>query len=400
MDWPILAVDKVLFAGQYVAAIAADSPEAAAAAALAIDVRYEELPGIFQISEALAPGAPVLHEHPNAMHFSWASGPAVAHPNMQGQTIVQRGDVDAAFARCARTFEHRFTTPRHHAGHIEPHACTVWIDAEDRVHVITTNKSPFPLRAQLAKSIGVPLETVIIETAFIGGDFGGKGLSVDEFGCYFLAAATDRPIKFARRHLDDVRSTNVRHAADIRMRTGLSAGGSIEAMDISVTYDGGAFAAGKPLKSLVPRTLAQGTVSRRQRPHYEHRGLHEHRPGRTHSGAGRRPTRLCARIAYRHDCDRSRHRPDRVSPATRGRRWRSRFSRRAVSPTARTRSPHGARGSIRRAIDTPWSRCGRRPRVPPYRHGRSARRITALRRRPARSDQRRHRSRRPARRRC
>jgi hypothetical protein len=82
-----------------------------------------------------------------------------------------------------------------------------------------------------------------------------KGVSVDEFVCYFLAAATKRPITYARRHLEDVRSTNVRHAAHICLKLGLGAGGSIETMDITMTYDGGAFAAGKPLKTIVPGHL-------------------------------------------------------------------------------------------------------------------------------------------------
>ena len=252
MDWPVLAGDKVLFIGQHVAAVAADTPEIAAAAVREIDVRYEELPAVFAPAAALAPDAPVLHEHPERYTFLHGARTVVAHRNLQGHVVSQIGDVEGALRNAERTFEHRFHTPSHHAGYIEPHACTVWIDGAGVIHVITTNKSPFQLRRQIATSIGVSEEAVVVETAFIGGDFGGKGLSVDEYACYYLAFATSRPVKHVRRHVDDVQATNVRHAADIVIRSGVATNGRLRAMDIRVTYNGGAFAAGKPLATLVP----------------------------------------------------------------------------------------------------------------------------------------------------
>jgi CO/xanthine dehydrogenase Mo-binding subunit len=252
MDWPVLACDKVLFIGQHVAAVAADTPEIAAAAVREIDVRYEELPAVFAPAAALAPDAPVLHEHPERYTFLHGARAAVAHPNLQGHVVSQIGDVEGTLRNAERTFEHRFHTPSHHAGYIEPHACTVWIDSAGVIHVVTTNKSPFQLRRQIATSIGVSEETVVVEAPFIGGDFGGKGLSVDEYPCYYLAFATGRPVKHVRRHVDDVQATNVRHAADIVIRSGVATNGRLRAMDIRVTYNGGAFAAGKPLATLVP----------------------------------------------------------------------------------------------------------------------------------------------------
>jgi CO/xanthine dehydrogenase Mo-binding subunit len=252
MDWPVLAGEKVLFIGQHVAAVAAETAEIAAAAAREIDIRYEELPAVFEPAAAFAPDAPVLHERPERYTFLHGSRNAATHPNVQGHGVKQIGDVDGVLRKSGRIFEHRFTTPSQHAGYIEPHACTVWIDGRDVIRVITTNKSPFQLRRQIALSIGVPEKAIVVEQAFIGGDFGGKGLSVDEFACYYLARATGRPVKHVRRHVDDVQSTNVRHAAEIVIRSGVEASGQLSAMDIRVTYNGGAFAAGKPLATLVP----------------------------------------------------------------------------------------------------------------------------------------------------
>ncbi len=250
-DWPVLARDRVLFVGQYVVAVAADTPEIAQSAADAVDVRYDELPAVFEPPGALAGDAPVLHPDPARYAFLPGHRTLPAHLNVQGVHAKSKGNAAAAFGACARVFEERFRVPRQHAGYIEPHACVVWLDG-DLVHVVTTNKSPFQLQRQMAVSLRRDSATIVVEQRFIGGDFGGKGLSIDEFVCYFLAQATRRPIKAVRRHIADVQSTNTRHAAEIRLRTGVGAPGDIIAMEIDVVYNGGAFAAGKPLATLVP----------------------------------------------------------------------------------------------------------------------------------------------------
>ena len=151
-----------------------------------------------------------------------------------------------------RTFEHVFTTPRYHGGYIEPRATLVWIDGAGIVRVVSTNKSPFALRDTLSICTGIPKERIVVEPAFIGGDFGAKGLSIEEFPCYYLAAASGRPVKCVRSYTDDIRSTNVRHAARMRIRTGVMNDGTIVAQDIDVLFDGGAYAAGKVLPSILP----------------------------------------------------------------------------------------------------------------------------------------------------
>src|SRR5438445_9870718 len=123
-DWPVLCWDRVLFVGDRVAAIAADTREIAEEAVRSIDVRYEELPAILDVEDALRSGAPVLH--PDAATYRFLEGrgdrPPVPHPNHQGHVIESHGDVGAAFASAAWIFEHEFTTPRIHQAALEPHA--------------------------------------------------------------------------------------------------------------------------------------------------------------------------------------------------------------------------------------------------------------------------------------
>ena len=139
----MLARDRVRFIGDRVAAIAADTRHAAEEAAQLVEVEYQELVPILSIEDALADGAAVLH--PDAEDYVYLGGtrPAVTHANVQGHLVVQvgtDGERAAAFARAYRVFEHTFRTPRHHQGHIEPHACAVWIEPGGTVRVISTTE--------------------------------------------------------------------------------------------------------------------------------------------------------------------------------------------------------------------------------------------------------------------
>jgi CO/xanthine dehydrogenase Mo-binding subunit len=250
-DWPVLAWDRVRFIGDRVAAVAADTLEEAEAAAAAIAVEYEELPAVLDPDDALAPDAPLLH--PDAEEYTYFGGarPARAHANVQGHIVHEHGDVAAGFGSAAAVFEHEFTVPRVHQAYIEPRASVVWLDG-DTVHVVTTNKAPFALRDQMAVTIGVPAERIVVDTPHVGGDFGGKGLSLDEFALYFLARATGRPVRSVLRYADELQISNTRHAARIRLRTGVDRDGRITAHQARVVFDGGAYAAGKPVAGVLP----------------------------------------------------------------------------------------------------------------------------------------------------
>ena len=196
------------------------------------------------------PDGPLLHEHPEKYPFLGAKRRAVPHPNVQGYDVVIRGNLEDAFARADRIFEDEYSTPAFHGGYIEPRATLVWLDGDDVAHVHSTNKAPFALRAQLAACTGRPKESFVIETNYIGGDFGAKGLSIDEFQCYYLARATQRPVKFVRTYMDDMQATNLRHPAEISIRSGVMCDGTLVALDIRVCYNGGAYAAAKPIPTL------------------------------------------------------------------------------------------------------------------------------------------------------
>jgi CO/xanthine dehydrogenase Mo-binding subunit len=257
-DWPVLCWDRVLFVGDRVAAVAADTREIAEEAVRLIGVEYEERPALLDLDDALRADAPALHPDAAAYRFLEGRGerPAVPHPNHQGHVIESHGDVDAAFARAERIFEHEFTTPRIHQAPLEPRAAVVWLDGE-RVRVVSTNKAPFNLRDQMAATLGLPRDRIVVDNGTIGGDFGAKGLSTDEFVLYHLAKATGHPVRAVTRYADELTTTNPRHSSRIRLRTGVGADGRIVAHESHALFDGGAYAAGKP----TARLMVEGGVS-------------------------------------------------------------------------------------------------------------------------------------------
>ncbi|MFN0069877.1 MAG: xanthine dehydrogenase family protein molybdopterin-binding subunit, partial [Chloroflexota bacterium] len=250
-DWPVLAWDRVRFIGDRVIAIAAETHEAAEQAAALVAIEYEELPALLDARDALGADAPVIHPDRSVYPFTAGTLQALPHANMQGYGRSTKGDpdIDHALASADRVYEHVFTTPRQHQGYIEPHAVQVWFEGEV-LHVISTSKSPFSLRSQLSTVTGLPVEQIEVDNAYIGGDFGGKGLNIDEFVCYFLAKATGRPIKSVMSYTDELQAGNPRHPAIVRLRTGVMNDGRIVAHHGQLIFDGGAYAAGKPQAGL------------------------------------------------------------------------------------------------------------------------------------------------------
>ena len=261
-DLPVLAYGKVHLIGDRVAAVAAETREIAEEAARMVEVEYEELPALIDPLAALAPDAPVIHPDYDSYHYSGAKKPLRKHPNVQGYNYIAKGeaDLEPIFAAAHRVYEHAFTTPRQHAGYIEPHAGLVYIDADDVVHVYTCNKQPFAVQNWMSITLGLPLEKIVVESIAIGGDFGGKGLTIDEYVLYFLAKATGRPVKHVYTYVEELQASSVRHAAHLTLKTAVDEHGKFLAHRSEVIYDGGAYAAGKPAPQLLPGAGGYATV--------------------------------------------------------------------------------------------------------------------------------------------
>ena len=256
-DMPVLARDKVRYAGEAVAAVAAEDADAAEEALAAIEVEYEELPAVFDEVEGVRDGAPLVHDDPSVygmpprpgagtpQFFRYAGTPLPldGRPNVNAHLYWGKGDVDAGFAQADRIFEHTFTTKRVHQGYLEPHACLVWIDSDRLVQVRASQKAPFSLRRQLADATLLDPERIVVEPMMIGGDFGGKASLMNVALAYFLAERAARPVKIVMSYAEEFMAGNPRHPARVTLRTGVTKEGVMTATHAFVHLNSGAYVA-------------------------------------------------------------------------------------------------------------------------------------------------------------
>lgn len=142
-DVPLLAVDKVRFAGERVAVVVAETLSLAERAAALVEVEYDPLPEVFDPEEALRPGAPAIHDAP--WNYDGSLVEMGGPPNLQAHYVWTGGsDVEAALAASYHRIEERFKTEANHPGYLEPHVCTAMVDANGRVRLWASNKSPYP----------------------------------------------------------------------------------------------------------------------------------------------------------------------------------------------------------------------------------------------------------------
>src|SRR5262245_5233362 len=138
-DLPVLAQGVVRYVGERIAAVAADDEETMQRALDLIEVEYEDLPAVFDIAEAIAETAPVLHPE----YSTYPGAKPLARPsNIYFTTVADRGDLDAGFAQADVVVERTYTTQRQHQAYLEPHTTTVSVEGE-HVDVWTNSKVPY-----------------------------------------------------------------------------------------------------------------------------------------------------------------------------------------------------------------------------------------------------------------
>ncbi len=242
-DQSLLAVDKTIYAGEPVVAVVAESQSAAEEAASRVSVGYEPLPAVFDPLEAVAPGAPVIHEHVEpAGHFA-----DVKHLHPQDNSNIcthfklRHGNVEEGFALADRLFEHTFTTPAVAHVTLEPNVSVAAWASDGRLTVWSSTQSPSAVRSELAYLFTLSQSQVRVRVPYLGAGFGLKGYMKLEGLAAALAKIVDRPVKVALS-LDETFVTLTKHATVVRLKTGVSHDGRILARRCEVYYDGGACA--------------------------------------------------------------------------------------------------------------------------------------------------------------
>lgn len=244
-DRPVIAIDRVRYVGEPVAAVAAVDLRAAREAAERIVVDIEELPPVLGVDQALAPGAPLIHEgRPALGPYHGLGHVEAAGPNICYHERDARGDVDRGFAEADAVFDDTFTFPMVYHYAMEPHTVIASAD-RDGITVWSSAQHPFLVRAELAAIFHEPLARVRVIVPHVGGGYGSKSYTKIEPLVTALARKARRPVRVACS-VEEAMLTNRRHAARIRLRTGVRRDGRLVARDCTIHLDTGAYADNGP----------------------------------------------------------------------------------------------------------------------------------------------------------
>ncbi|WP_135822103.1 xanthine dehydrogenase family protein molybdopterin-binding subunit [Halostella litorea] len=231
--------EHVRYVGDPVAAVAAEDPDTAAAAADAVDVEYEEHDHVVDPEEAFDADAPQLFAE------SEVENGIVGHDyerNRMAHIDGEVGDVEAALARDdVHVHETEWETIRQSHAQIEKHTTLAYTDEDDRQVVITSTQVPNHTRRQLAHLFDVPIRDIRVKKPRVGGGFGGKQAMVVEPIPMALSLATDRPVMYEASREEEFGAMRSRHPMQVRARTAVTDDGDIAAMELYALSNTGAY---------------------------------------------------------------------------------------------------------------------------------------------------------------
>ncbi|MEE9613182.1 MAG: xanthine dehydrogenase family protein molybdopterin-binding subunit, partial [Desulfatiglandales bacterium] len=248
-DEYVLARDKVLFVGDAVAAVAAESEEIAQEAVDLIEVEYEELPAVFDGEEAFKKNPPaVLHEDLKNYSTLRSVPPRFdeKRPNVFNYFRIRRNNAENAFKEADLVFENRFETAMIHHLQMESHCGVAMVDETGRLVVWGTSSKPYGMHRDIAESRNLPLSAVrVIIPTHVGGSFGGRDPKAEQIAASLALAQKGypkRPVKMKFTREEHLSTTTTRAHYIVDIKTGVKKDGTIVANDMRLLLVGGAYA--------------------------------------------------------------------------------------------------------------------------------------------------------------
>lgn len=247
----LLARDRVIFAGQPVAMVLAESEAAAEDGVQHVVVDYEPLPAAITMDEALTEGAPAVWPRGVPKGASDAGAHGADHggdkksdkdaTNVAETDSFTRGDVDAGFAEADAIVERTFTTPIVHQSSIEPQAVIAQPDPiTGGMTVWASTQTPFGVRKEVAEVLGVPESDVRVHGTPVGGGFGGKNGLYEPLAAV-AARAVGRPVQLVLTRTEEMLAGNPAPAVRVRARIGAKRDGTLTALQAKVEVDDGCY---------------------------------------------------------------------------------------------------------------------------------------------------------------
>ena len=240
----ILARHKVLYKGHAVAAVAATNAHIAEEAAKLIEVEYEVLPSVMTVQDAMADGAPILHESMRTNELGETIEDTPSNVAQHFQHV--KGDVDKGFADADVVIEREFNTVTVHQGYIEPHAASAVWNPDGRLHIWCSTQGAFPARDATAEVLRLPVSQVRVTPMEIGGGFGGKIPIYLEPVTAMLSKKSGRAVKLVMSRADVFEASGPTCGCNMTVKVGAKNDGTITAMKAYLAFEAGAYA-GSPV---------------------------------------------------------------------------------------------------------------------------------------------------------
>ena len=235
-DEPVLPEDRVLFAGEQIVAILAETAEAAGEAASKVRIEYKDLPAVFDVEEALKPGTPAIKPH-GKNYFVYEG-----HHCRR----IRFGDVDKAFAQADHIMEHRYqSAPIEHAP-TETTGCVVTPEGNDRFTCYTNTQAMFFTLDNTSIILQMPGSKLHFVGGTVGGGFGGKVDVIVEPIAILAAKLTGRPVSFIYSREEEMQISSPRAAEKVVIKDGVMKDGRIVARKVTGYTDAGAYSRHSP----------------------------------------------------------------------------------------------------------------------------------------------------------
>ena len=234
----VMARRKAFYDGHPVAAVAAVSPAIARKALGRIDVEYEVLPHVTDVEAAMAPDAPILHDH----IFTEGVQPKSDKPsNIVARHQFGHGDPAKGFEAADVVIERTFRTEAAHQGYIEPHACLADLRTDGSGDIWCCTQGHYMVRTTCASLLGLDISRLRVTASEIGGGFGGKTVVFLEPLALALSRKAGRPVKMVMSCEEVFRASGPTASSSMRVKIGVKKDGRITAGDAELKFQGGAF---------------------------------------------------------------------------------------------------------------------------------------------------------------
>ncbi len=246
-DQPALAVGKVRYAGEIVAAVAAETREAAEEAKDRIIVEYDPLPVIGSLEAALAEDTVLLHERPEEYERVEIPGirlKGIPDTNILYHFKLRKGSIEQGWGIADVVVEREFRTQFVQYAHLEPHSAIARFDPDGSLTVWEATMGPHTLRAMLADFLGLPLSKVRVVTPLVGGGFGAKLYlrAINPVVTLLARQVPGRAVRAVFEREDEFFTSPGRIPVRMRIRTGATRDGVLVARELEAHWDQGAYA--------------------------------------------------------------------------------------------------------------------------------------------------------------